>query len=113
MKRFTMITWTLLILLIILNIYDGLTTFILLEHGGKELNPIVNWFIKKFGVVDGLFFIKSITLTWLMIINIWISQKSLNLRQKSVVINSYLIAILYYSYVMYNYNYAYMKSFGM
>ncbi len=110
MKIFLLISWT---ILLVLNIFDACTTFILLEHNGKELNWLVNWFIVKFGPVVGLFQIKIITLLFLTFVSAWISECKINLRQRIVIISSYLIAICYYSYNMYNYNYIYMKSFGV
>jgi hypothetical protein len=111
MKIFLLISWT---LLLALNIFDACTTFILLEHDGKELNFAMNWFIKAYGP-EGLFYAKSFALLFLTFVTVWISDvnKTLNLRQHIVVIGSYLIAICYYSYIMYNYNYIYMKSFGV
>ena len=110
MKIFLLISWT---ILLSLNIFDTCTTFIILEHGGKELNWFVNWFIVKFDPAVGLFLIKTITLLVLTFASAWISNCKINLRQRIVIISSYLIAICYYSYVMYNSNYAYIKSFNV
>ena len=109
MKIFLLISWT---LLLALNIFDACTTFILLEHDGKELNFVMNWFIKVYGP-EGLFYAKSFALLFLTFVTGWILDKTLNLRQQIVIIGSYLIAIYYYSYIMYNHNYIYMKSFDV
>lgn len=110
MKIFLLISWT---LLLALNIFDACTTFILLEHDGKELNFVMNWFIVKYGSSAGLIYFKSFALVFLTFVTGWILDKPLNLRQQMVIIGSYLIAICYYSYTMYNINYIYMKSFDV
>ena len=112
MKTFLLISWT---LLLALNIFDAYTTFILLEHDGKELNFVMNWFIKTYGAAAGLIFFKSFVLVFLTFVTGWAAEihKTFNLRQQMVIISSYLIAICYYSYIMYNHNYIYMKLFGV
>jgi hypothetical protein len=37
------------LLLIVLNIIDAAFTRIIIDHGGYEVNPIMNWFIENFG----------------------------------------------------------------
>jgi NhaP-type Na+/H+ or K+/H+ antiporter len=98
--------------LVYLNLYDLITTAVLLEHEGKELNPITNHFVTWFGIT-GLIYIKVVVLLFLTLVTGWIADNMLILRQQIVVVVSYLIAISYYSYMMYNYNYTYMKSFGV
>jgi hypothetical protein len=106
MKISLLILWT---ILLILNIYDVLTTFIILEHGGKEMNPMLNWLIINCGTCIGLFLPKLIAISFLTCITIWIIDQQINLRQKIVIHVSYILAICFNSYVMYNYNYVFIK----
>lgn len=53
-------SYLLYFLLIILSIADYWTTFIILSHGGVEKNPLVNFFIKRWGIKLGILVIKAI-----------------------------------------------------
>ena len=55
-------SYLLYFLLIILSIADYWTTFIILSHGGVEKNPLVNFFIKRWGIKLGILVIKAIPL---------------------------------------------------
>lgn len=52
-------TYELIALLIILQYLDGVTTYRLLQKGGRELNPLVATVIDWFGVVGGLVAVKG------------------------------------------------------
>lgn len=52
----------LFICIIILNIYDIVSTYILLNNGGEEMNFIMLYFINLFGVLPGLIIAKLIAL---------------------------------------------------
>jgi len=110
MKIILLIMW---LVLMYLNLYDLITTFIILEHGGTEANPIINWFIGKCGVIMGLLIPKLSALIFFTIVTKWVAGQSLQIRQKIVVFGSYMITICVYSYIMFYYNYAYVKAFGM
>lgn len=50
----------LLLALLMLQIADGLTTWYALARGkGREKNPIVGWFIDRFGLLPGLVIVKG------------------------------------------------------
>lgn len=49
----------LIVLLIALQIADGLTTWAILHHGGRELNPTVRWAMDKLGMAWGLIAAKA------------------------------------------------------
>jgi len=108
MKITLLVLW---VVLVYLNLYDLITTVVLLEHDGKELNYLNNWLIGMYGI-SGLVSFKFTMIAFLSLVTAWISDYNLIIRQKIVVCGSYLIAISYYSYIMYNYNYTYMQSFG-
>lgn len=50
--------YTLLALLLLLQYGDIWTTYRLLEKGGRELNPVVAWPIRRFGILRGLLVVK-------------------------------------------------------
>lgn len=109
MKLIILPLWT---ILVALNIYDAITTLVLLEHDGKELNPIPNWFIVNFKPTFGLFILKFIVLAFLTFVTDWMLNQLLNARQKVVIVSLYLIAVLWYAWIMYSNNYTYMQSFS-
>lgn len=48
-----------LVLLVVLQYLDGWTTYKVLSKGGRELNPVVRWFINQFGLLNGLVLVKG------------------------------------------------------
>lgn len=52
-----------LFIFVIVNIIDIITTYIILNNGGTELNPIVNYFTSNFGLVPGLLGFKGLVIT--------------------------------------------------
>ena len=43
------------ILIILLSVFDGFSTAILMNYGnGEELNPIMDWIMSIFGVIPSL-----------------------------------------------------------
>ena len=50
--------YTLLAILLLLQYGDIWTTYRLLAKGGRELNPVVAWPIRRFGVLPGLLAVK-------------------------------------------------------
>lgn len=48
------------VILVLLNILDVYTTCLILGAGGQELNPLLNWVIKKTGVLPGLIASKTV-----------------------------------------------------
>ena len=61
---------TAFIILVLLNIVDGLLTYRLLSSGGKELNPIMAMFMGLLGVIPALVIIKMAMLGLLYVIDI-------------------------------------------
>jgi len=50
------------LLFILLQVADGWTTVTALNLGGREANPIMEWFFKRLGVVETLLTLKSLTI---------------------------------------------------
>jgi hypothetical protein len=42
------------ILLSLLQVADAATTYKILNNGGRELNPVMNWLFKRFGMLNVL-----------------------------------------------------------
>lgn len=70
MKRFVIICFFVLGLL---NILDGLNTYIILQHNGSELNPIVNSVIERTNITIGIILSKlfAILLVSLLMFLCW------------------------------------------
>lgn len=50
-----------LAVLILFQVLDGLTTwFAITRHGAREANPVVAWFLARFGLIPGLVAAKAI-----------------------------------------------------
>ena len=56
------------IILIISQVLDTYTTYRVLNRGGIELNSLVNWVMKKLGVLRGLIVLKIVVTTALLLI---------------------------------------------
>ena len=67
-----------LALFIALQVADIITTLLILRDGGRELNPVVKWFIDRLGPVAGLLVIKLLACAILSYavysgaVNVWI-----------------------------------------
>lgn len=57
-----MLSYVLFLGLIILSVADYWTTFIILSKGGVEKNPMVNFFIKRWGIKLGVIYAKALPL---------------------------------------------------
>ena len=53
-----MLSTTLFIVLVVLNLADIGTTAYVLTHGGHESNPVMKWIIDAIGIIPGLFGVK-------------------------------------------------------
>ncbi len=54
---------------VILSIVDAVTTYKIISDGGSELNPIVWFFIKVFGLTLGLVLIKVLVVSFILWLN--------------------------------------------
>lgn len=52
----------LFVLIVLLNLYDFYSTYKILKSGGREINPIVDFAIKKLGLVFGLVVAKAVAI---------------------------------------------------
>lgn len=101
MKKFLILAC---ISLWILNIFDGVSTYILLQNGGKELNPFVNWVMNLIGPVEAMLLLKVPFLILLTYIIIRAIKQKLTRREKIFLTGGYSFGVLFYTFCMYNYN---------
>jgi len=90
----------------ILNIFDGISTYILLQNDGKELNPFVDWVMNLIGPVEAMLLLKVPFLILMTYIIIRALKQTLNKREIIFLSCGYIFLILFYSFYMYNYNLA-------
>jgi len=90
----------------ILNIFDFVSTCILLQNGGMELNPFVNWVMNLIGPVEAMLLLKVPFLILLTYVVTRALKKILNKREIIYLGSAYIFLILFYSFYMYNYNLA-------
>lgn len=58
----------LLALCMILQILDGVTTYLAVSRGGFERNPLVRWFLQKLGLCGGLIVTKVLACVFAAVI---------------------------------------------
>lgn len=92
-------SYFLYLVLIILNVADYKTTFIILSKGGVEKNPLVNWCIKRWGIKRGIIYIKAVPL---------IVMGFLVFLYPSAVKNSLIVIVFLYAWVVWH-NYREVK----
>ena len=99
------IIWVIgLIILLSLNLFDIISTTIILNNGGKELNPVINLFIGVFGYPIGIIIPKIIFIC----LFIFSSYTLINKKPKVIIVALYFMN-LYYLTCMYLFNYQYLK----
>ena len=88
--------------LIILNVADILTTYVIIEYGGEEMNPIVIFFMNMMGPLIGMIFLKTFFLSFLLILLLWIK------KEKEINFYNYLLSFAngYYAAIVYLINMA-------
>lgn len=103
------VTSIMCLLLIYLNIYDSYTTYILLNNGHVEANIFMLSVFNVTGVLPGLIIVKGALITLLVsCIIVYIKKPYLNLRERTIVPVTLMVANIYYVCMMYFFNYKYM-----
>ena len=74
-----------------------------------ELNPFMRFFMTHLGIVPAVIIIKGILLTGLFILCVKVSKVILTTREKYFFIGGFSILIVYYSVIMYLYNFKAMQ----
>jgi hypothetical protein len=82
---------------LVLQVFDVDSTKKVLANGGRELNPIINFFMKKLGVDHGLYFSKLIVVSFILglysidLIDV-VAMTIVNIVYLIVIINNYRIS---------------------
>lgn len=106
MKLFVLISFPILLLL---NIYDIYSTSTLMALGIEEANPFLRWLMRYFGTIPTLVLTKIIFIYILFEACIFFFQKETQtIREKYAIISAFVILIGVYSYFMYTTNYQLM-----
>lgn len=84
------------LILILMQLFDFYSTFVILRAGGREVNPVVNFLINKIGLVLALIIAKSVAIAGVVFIY-YVDN-----------LIAMIVLILIYSYVCLN-NYKVMK----
>lgn len=87
-----------------LNMFDGISTYLFIQNGYEELNPYVNWFITRIGVIKTMLFIKTPFLLIFTFLTIWVVKNKLTKREMVFLGFGLTFLIIVYSYCMFNYN---------
>lgn len=85
--------------LILLNVCDGLFTYEIIQRGGTEANPIANFFLQKYGLLEGIVGLKAFVIS-LVLILMWATvsrPEELNSRWVRVL---YCVPLVAYSIVV-------------
>lgn len=57
---------TVLLILLILQLADGWTTYRILSEGGREKNPVVRWLMNRIGMLHGILTSKTLAIIWVV-----------------------------------------------
>lgn len=88
----------------LINIFDYVSTSILLSKGGEELNPLMGWVMQIIGTQPAMILTKVPFLGLVLYVTIRALRKGLTKRESILLPICYSIVILSYSYCMYNFN---------
>lgn len=94
-----------------LNIFDYMSTSLLLENGGTEWNPFMNWMMGHFGSQIAMLATKIPFLILVLVVTIHAIKKDMTRRERILVPVCYTIVIVTYAVVMYMCNYQCLLAF--
>ena len=87
-----------------INIFDYISTSILLSRGGEELNPLMGWVMQYVGTQPAMLLTKIPFLGLVLYVTVRATRKGLTKRESILVPICYSIVMIAYSYCMYNFN---------
>lgn len=93
-----------------LCILDSYSTYIILQDGGREINPIMNWLISKMGVGNALVFPKLVCLLILCHGTFKALKIPLSTNKMRLIACTYVILIGIYSVVVFQLNMPYLNA---
>lgn len=88
--------------------FDNYSTYLIIQDGGLEINPIMNWLMSKWGVANALTFSKLICLLILGHGIYGALRKPLEAFKLRIIAFSLISLIGFYSVIMYFFNFQYM-----
>lgn len=98
MKRFIIICFSLLVML---NIFDGINTYMVLQHpNGVEMNPLVNNIMEDTSVMTGIVYSKLFAIFAVILLTLLCWRYYPIKVRKSVVIGAYCTALFFYTIVV-------------
>ena len=100
-----------ILLIMLLNIFDIVSTIFLLERDFQEMNPYVNFLMNKFGVLNGLLIAKVVPLILLNFIGFKCITRQLKKSEKITIVVSMTSLNLFYLILLYYYNFQHMLPF--
>jgi hypothetical protein len=105
MKTFLIVCWFVMAALCMFDVYS---TYVILNNGGTEINPFMNWIMKHIGVANALIFTKVPVLILLAIGINKFKSSALSIKEKYVLVSVFVISITSYTIVMYNFNFQFL-----
>lgn len=97
-------------ILTVLCIIDSYSTYLILQGGGKEINPVMNWLMDKFGTTNALVFPKLICLLILYHGTFKAIKIPLSNRKMRFVAGAYIVLICLYVVVVFKLNMPFLNT---
>lgn len=93
-----------------LQIFDGISTYILVDGGYcYEANPIMNNCMKNYGLTESIIFVKGLALLIISLLIIKIRKYVFKtVRERVFILSIFLLCDLFYLVMMVNYNFKYL-----
>ena len=97
------------LLLLFLNIFDGVSTYILLNAGALESNVSMEWMMNKLGIIPGMIVYKGTFIVMLAyFIYLDIITNKLSKREHSLILSGTILLAGVYLYFMVTHNLQYL-----
>jgi hypothetical protein len=97
-------TYLLLAIFVLLQIGDGVSTYLTLRTGkAHESNPVVDWLIKKFTLVDGLVIAKTFTV-FIMSLLVFATEHNIAVDIALIVVNILYLGVVVSNFLIYRKN---------
>lgn len=92
------------VIIVCLCIFDNYSTYLILQNGGVEINPIMSGLMDIIGIEKALLFSKLALLLLLLLVIYRIIKKPLANNKMVFVATSLFLVIGYYAFFMYFFN---------
>jgi len=88
----------------LINIFDYISTIIILDKDAIEMNPIINYLMGIIGIQTTMLLTKIPFLLLILYLTIKGIKKQLTKRESTLLVKCFSLVILVYTYCMYSYN---------